>query len=527
MKKNRSLVSQFFDMLKNEFKGYNGKSLLSDIIAGITVGAVALPLALAFGAASVGNADASIGIVAGMITAIIAGVISGLLGGGSFQISGPTGAMTVILGAVVAGKHGLTGMFAASLLAGIILLIAGVLHFGKIIKFIPKPVVTGFTSGIAIVIALGQLGNFFGVKLAGETTIDKVVYFFTDCLDKIALPAMICSVAVVLLMAVYPKKAAKYIPASLAAIIVITVITALFKIPVESIGAIPRTFINSEHLSFSDINLELIGDVAGSAITIALLGMVESLLCGACAANMKKESFNSNIELVAQGVSNIFIPFLGGVPSTAAIARTSVAVKSGGKTRLASLFHSVFLIACMFILSGAIGLVPYAALAGVLVMTAVRMNEFEAIKLYFKNKMWGPIAQFLITMIATVLLDLTYAIVIGVVLSFAIYGADMLKLGKKCEKLTVCKELADGNATVNVSGVCFFANSDKLLGIVSELREAKSVEFDLGALVYADFTACESLAEACESLEADGIAVTFKNAPESTVKTLKRIGVNI
>ena len=170
--KNKTLIGQFSDMLKNEFKGYNGKSLLSDIIAGITVGAVALPLALAFGAASVGNADPSIGIVAGMITAIIAGIISGLLGGGSFQISGPTGAMTVILGAVVAGEHGLTGMFAASLIAGIILLVAGILHFGKIIKFIPKPVVTGFTSGIAIVIALGQLGNFFGVKLSGETTID-------------------------------------------------------------------------------------------------------------------------------------------------------------------------------------------------------------------------------------------------------------------------------------------------------------------------------------------------------------------
>lgn len=527
MKKNRSLVSQFCDMLKNEFNGYTGKSLLSDIIAGITVGAVALPLALAFGAASVGDANPSIGIVAGMITAIIAGIISGLLGGGSFQISGPTGAMTVILGTVVAGKHGLTGMFAASLLAGVILLIAGILHFGKIIKFIPKPVVTGFTSGIAVVIALGQLGNFFGVELSGETTIDKVVYFFTDCLNKISIPAMICSIAVVLLMALYPKKAAKYIPASLSAIIVITIITSLFKVHVESIGAIPRTFINSEHLSLTDINLELIGDVAGSAVTIALLGMVESLLCGACAANMKKESFNSNIELVAQGVSNIAIPFLGGVPSTAAIARTSVAVKSGGKTRLASLFHSVFLIACMFILSGAIGLVPYAALAGVLVMTAIRMNEFDAIKLYFKNKMWGPIAQFLITMIATVLLDLTYAIVIGVLLSFAIYGADMIKLGKKRKKLSVTKELANGNALVSISGVCFFANSDKLFGTAIGLDEASTVEIDLGGLVYADYTACETLSEVYSDLKEAGKSVSFTNSPENTTKTLKHIGVEI
>ncbi|MBQ6893152.1 MAG: SulP family inorganic anion transporter [Clostridia bacterium] len=525
--KKKSLFGQFGDMLKNEFKGYSGKSLLSDIIAGITVGAVALPLALAFGAASVGNADPSIGIVAGMITAIIAGIISGLLGGGSFQISGPTGAMTVILGAVVAGEHSLTGMFAASLIAGIILLVAGILHFGKVIKFIPKPVVTGFTSGIAVVIALGQLGNFFGVELSGETTIDKVIYFFTDCIDKISLPAVICSLAVVLLMAIYPKKAAKYIPGSLAAIIVITVVTALFKVPVESIGSIPRTFINSEHLAFNDISLDLIGDVASSAITIALLGMVESLLCGACAANMKKESFNSNIELVAQGVSNIVIPFFGGVPSTAAIARTSVAVKSGGKTRLASLFHSVFLIACMFILSGAIGLVPYAALAGVLVMTAVRMNEFDAIKCYFKNKMWGPIAQFLITMIATVLLDLTYAIVIGVALSFILYGIDMAKLGKNRSKLTVASETENGKATVKVKGVCYFANADKLSAIHATPDDVSEVTLDLSGMCYFDYTVCETLYEVYEGLKASGKKVNFTGTPKDAEKTLKIIGAEI
>ena len=525
MKKSKTLFGQFGELLKNEFKGYNGKSLLSDIIAGITVGAVALPLALAFGAASVGNANPSIGIVAGMITAIIAGIVSGLLGGGSFQISGPTGAMTAILGTVV-GKYGLEGMFAASLVAGIILLVAGILHFGKVIKFIPKPVVTGFTSGIAIVIALGQLGNFFGVKLSGETTIDKVIYLFTNCLADISFAAIICSLAVVLLMAIYPKKAAKYIPGSLAAIIIITVITALFKVPVETIGAIPSTLINSEHLSFANINFELIKNVASPAITIALLGMVESLLCGACAANMKKEPFNSNIELVAQGVNNVIIPFLGGVPSTAAIARTSVAIKSGGKTRLASLFHSVFLIACMFVLSGAIGLVPYAALAGVLIMTAIRMNEFDAIKCYFKNKMWAPIAQFLITMVATVLLDLTYAIIIGVLLSFIIYFIKTSKLGGKQKTLSVEKNLENGNATVKVSGVCFFANADKLMSATVGLDEAASVKIDLGNLVYADYTACETLCELFGNLKEFGKDVEFINTPEDTDKTIKRIGIH-
>lgn len=505
----KTIFGQYISMLQREFKGYDTKSLLSDIIAGITVGAVALPLALAFGAASVGNADPMIGIVAGLVTAILAGIVSGLLGGGSFQISGPTGAMTVILGSVVAGEHGLTGMFAASLLAGVILLIAGILHFGKVVKFIPKPVVTGFTSGIAVVIALGQLGNFFGVKLAGETTIDKVIYFFTDCLGSISLPAVLCSLAVVLLMAIYPKKAAKYIPASLAAIIVITVVTSICKIPVETIGAIPRTLVNSEHLSVSAFSLDLFADVAGSAVTIALLGMVESLLCGACAANMKKEKFDSNIELVAQGVSNIIIPFVGGVPSTAAIARTSVAVKSGGKTRLASLFHSVFLIACMFILSGAIGLVPYAALAGVLVMTAIRMNEFDAIGCYFKNKMWGPIAQFLVTMVATVLLDLTYAIVIGVALAFLLYAIDRAKI-KNAESLSVKVEVTDGKAVVNMRGVFYFANADKLAAAAEALGEYSELVIDLDGISYADFTACEALHEFIAAEKSAGKTVSLK-----------------
>lgn len=520
--KHKNLFTDFCALLKNEFKGYNGKSLISDIIAGITVGAVALPLALAFGAASVGNANPMIGIVAGMITAIFAGIISGALGGGSFQISGPTGAMTVILGSVVAGEHGLVGMFAASFLAGAILLVAGLLHFGKVVKFIPKPVVTGFTSGIAVVIALGQLGNFFGVTLHGETTVDKVVYFFTDCLSSISVPALICSLAVVVLMFLYPKKAAKYIPGSLAAIIIITVVTAVFKVPVSTIGSIPRTLMNEVRLSFGDINLDLLGDVASSAVTIALLGMVESLLCGACAANMKKEKFDSNIELVAQGVTNVIVPFFGGVPSTAAIARTSVAVKSGGKTRLASVFHSVFLIACMFILSGAIGLVPYAALAGVLVVTAIRMNEFDAIKCYFKNKMWGPIAQFLVTMVATVLLDLTYAIIIGVVLAFIIYFAERAKLEKK-EKLSIEQTLENSAATLKVNGVFYFANSDALAKSADALGEYTSLTIDMSGVSYADFTAIETLHEFAEAKESIGINVTIAKANEKAAKILSAL----
>ncbi len=530
MKMHNSMPMQYIKMLGREFKGYNAKSFLSDVIAGITVGAVALPLALAFGAASVPNEYAAIGITAGLITAILAGIITGLLGGAGFQISGPTGTMSVILFGLIAGKYGFTGLFAAILVAGIIRLLCGIFHLGKLIKFIPKPVVTGFTAGIALIIALGQTGNFFGVTLGGATTVEKLTYFFKNELSNISVPSVLCTIGVILLMIFYPKRIAKYIPGSLGALIVGTAVVAICSIDVLVIkdnGEIPRSIMNTMHLNFSDINLGMLIDVIGPAFSIAMLCMIETLLCGTCAAKMKKEEFNPNIELVAQGVANLVIPFFGGVPSTAALARTSVAIRAGGQTRIAGVFHSLFLLACMFILSGAIGLVPFSALAGVLIVTAYRMNDWGQIKCYFGGKMWGSIAQFLTTMIVTVLVDLTYAVACGIILAFVLYGVNMLKLGKNREKLAVGKELADGKATLKISGVCYFANSDKLLGAPVGLENANSVEINLESLVYADYTACETLVEVYENIKSLGAAVEFKNVPETTKATIKRIGVEI
>ncbi len=530
MKMHGTMLSQYIKMLGREFKGYNGKTFLSDVIAGITVGAVALPLALAFGAASVPNEYATIGITAGLITAILAGIITGLLGGAGFQISGPTGTMSVILFGLIAGEHGFTGLFAAILLAGVIRLLCGIFHLGKLIKYIPKPVVTGFTAGIALIIALGQTGNFFGVSLAGATTVEKLTYFFANELSNISIPAVLASLGVILLMVFYPKKIAKYIPGSLGALIVGTAVVAIFSIDVLVIkdnGEIPRSIMNSMHLNFSEINIPMLIDVAGPAFSIAMLCMIETLLCGTCASKMKKEEFNPNIELVAQGVANLVIPFFGGVPSTAALARTSVAIRAGGQTRIAGVFHSLFLLACMFVLSSAISLVPFCALAGVLIVTAYRMNDWGQIKCYFGGKMWGALAQFLTTMIVTVLVDLTYAVACGIVLAFVIYGINMLKKGKNRSSLEIKKELSNGNATVQISGVCYFANSDKLLACNTGLDEAKTVEIDLGALEYSDYTVCETLAEVYENFKSNGASVNFKNVPASVKNTLKLIGIEV
>jgi SulP family sulfate permease len=228
--KKRSFFKHYKKIYVNEFKGYNGFRLIKDMLAGMTVAAVSLPLALAFGASSVTPEYTAVGVLAGLITAVVAGLVTGALGGGSFQISGPTGTMSAVLVGLVAGRYGLQGMFLACFLAGVIRLVAGLLHLGKLIQFIPYPVVTGFTSGIAVIIAVGQLGNFFGAAFIGETLIQKVAYFFGTQLQNINPAALICALGVVLFMIFYPKKFSKYVPGSLAALIVMTAVAVIFSL---------------------------------------------------------------------------------------------------------------------------------------------------------------------------------------------------------------------------------------------------------------------------------------------------------
>lgn len=519
-KERRPFGAHFAKIIRNEFAGYNKQKFIGDLASGITVGAVALPLALAFGAASVDAAHAAVGIAGGLITAIIAGLISGLLGGGSFQISGPTGAMAVVLGTIVSGQYGLTGMFLATFISGMLLLVCGLLRFGKLVQFIPKPVVTGFTSGIACVIAIGQLGNAFGVEASGETTIDKVMCFI-DNIKNTDLLTLGLTIAVIIFMFIYPKKLAKYVPASLVSIIIVTAVVAVLGLDVRTIGDIPRSLINSETLLITDINLTMIKDVASYAITIALLGMIESLLCGTCAASMKKEKFDSNVELIAQGVANMVVPFLGGVPSTAAIARTSVAIKSGSNTRLTSVFQSLFLVACMFVLSPVIALVPYSALAGVLIVTAIKMNEFEEIGIYFKRKLGDTIVLFLLTMIATIILDLTYAIIIGVAASMLMMISKLAAIKVTVEEETL---LDEDSAVVYSVGAYFFANGKQLKQAISKSRTYKNYILSFRGVVYIDLTAEQSFIEAIEYIKSLGASYCIVGLNSDLEASLEKVG---
>lgn len=327
------MLNNYVLRLKSEFKGYNSQKLVKDILAGLTVAAVALPLALAFGVSS--GADAG----AGLITAIVAGLLIGGLSGASYQISGPTGAMSAIL-IGLSTTYGLQGVFVASFISGIMLLIASLFKFGKVVSFIPSSVITGFTSGIAIIIATGQIDNFFGVTSKGGNTIEKLLSYF-----KLGFPinkyALMFGLLVVFIMLIWPKKWASVFPSSLAGIIIALIVNIVGQFDVTVVGKIPTTLFPDARLSISSLNLTTVTHLIIPAFSIAMLGMIESLLCGASAGKMKNEKLDADMELFAQGVGNMVIPFFGGVPATAAIARTSVAIKAGGQTRLVSIFHAI------------------------------------------------------------------------------------------------------------------------------------------------------------------------------------------
>ena len=409
------MFSAFFRSLKQEFAGYNSKKLLADMMAGLTVCAVALPLALAFGVSSGASA------AAGLVTAIIAGVVIAILGGASYQISGPTGAMSAVLVGIVA-EYGLQGVFFACLAAGVLLL-AGVFKLGRLISFIPMPVIMGFTSGIAIIIAMGQIDNFFGTVSEGDSNLEKIASYGRLGFHP-NMQAVLIGLLVVLVMVFWPKKWGARVPGSLVGIILATIVATVAGMDqLAVVGDIPKTLLLADRLSLGGLSFTMLENMISPIVTIAALGMIESLLCGASASRMKGEAFNADQELIAQGVGNILLPLFGGVPATAAIARTSVAVKSGQQTRLTSVFHSLFLLASMFLLGGVMARLPLSALAGVLMVTAWRMNDWEGIRYVFRRKFKSGISQFLVTMVATVVFDLTVAIILGVVYSAILYMA--------------------------------------------------------------------------------------------------------
>ncbi|EGO9279669.1 SulP family inorganic anion transporter [Enterococcus faecium] len=499
--------SSYFQLLKSEFQSYNREKFFKDLLSGLTVAAVALPLAIAFGVSS--GVDAS----AGLITAIIAGLIIGGLSGGFYQISGPTGAMAAILMSISA-TQGIQGVLLATFLAGIFLLFAGIFKLGMLTSFIPAPVITGFTSGIAIIIALGQIDNLFGTYSKGSNALEKL-HSYTTLGFAINWTAVTMGVIVILVMLLYPKWLAALLPSSLFVIIIATICMLLFHLPVGTVGTIPTTLISDHRLAVNQLSIASLQAVAVPAISIALLGMVESLLCGASAGRMANKSLDSNQELIAQGIGNLIIPFFGGIPATAAIARTSVAIKSGAQTRLAGMIHALVLFLSMMILAPVMSQIPMPALAGVLIVTAWRMNEWLTIKEFFIKHYWVSLTLFFLTMVSTVIFDLSIAIVIGII------GGSIFFLIKSAA-ITISLERIDWErmnlpenekltnwTVVYISGPLFFMSAEKLKQTLHQLTEHEGVIFSMRGVPHIDVTALAVFDEFQRQASMNGTSIIY------------------
>ncbi len=522
------MVGKYIKDLKTEFKGYNAQKLGKDLTAGLTVCAVALPLALAFGVS--GGATAA----AGMVTAIVAGIVIGMLSGASYQISGPTGAMSAVLISIVM-TYQLKGVFIACFLAGVIMLLCGVFKLGRLISFIPSSVIMGFTSGIAITIAMGQIDNFFGTTSEGTGIIEKIISYFKLGFN-IDLTTTLIAVGVLAIMIIWPKKWGAKVPASLIGIIVATAVQLIFNFEsVAVVGDIPRTLFLEDRLSLDGVSFTMVKDLMSPVFTIAALAIIESLLCGASASRMKKEPFDADRELVAQGVGNMILPLLGGVPATAAIARTSVAIKSGEQTRLTSVFHSVFLLASMFLLGGVMAKIPLSALAAVLMVTAFKMNEWSDIKFIFSHKFKTSISQFLLTMICTVVFDLTVSIVLGILYSAIMYMSASAHISvhfsdvdpeKLKGKLECSKEDFAGVQVAYVTGPLYFASASEFEDKLEEANKNNhTLLMSMRGVPNIDVSGARVILEKVKDLQENGCCVMFCGMCKRAKSTLDRAGV--
>lgn len=517
----------YFQLLRREFTGYSLAKFRQDVLAGLTVGAVALPLALAFGVAS--GADAA----AGLVTAILAGIVIGVLSGAPYQISGPTGAMSAVL-ILAAQKYGLEGVWVIGFLAGVMILLIGVFRLGRFIAYIPAPVITGFTSGIAVIIFVGQIDNFLGVKTPGaESTALKILGYFRGGFVP-DWRVMLVGAVVVLTMIFWPPKWGKFLPGSLAGIVLATLVTVLTRWDIPAIGSIPRSIMLDARLTFARIPWQNLPDFLAPAVSIAALGAVESLLCGAVAAKMTGIRLHANQELIAQGLGNLLIPFFGGVPATAAIARTSVGIKSGGQTRVVSLVHSALLLASVLVLAPVIARVPLAALAGVLMVTAYRMNEWAAIRFMFSRRFKTGILTFALTLVATVALDLTQAILIGVMLSSALFINQVARLTITKQQVDPEKMRARG---FNIRGNCphvevayltgplFFAATGNFNETFANLEGTHVLILSMRAVPLIDVSGIEALAGLFEKMAHEGKILMLSGVQPGVMAMLNRAGL--
>lgn len=519
-------------------KNYNRKTFVADLMAGIIVGIVALPLAIAFGIASGVTPEK------GIITAIVAGFVISALGGSKVQIGGPTGAFIIIIYGIIQ-QYGIEGLAIATIMAGVFLILFGFLHLGTIIKFIPYPIVVGFTSGIAVTIFTTQVKDLFGLDIASVPSdfVEKWQCYFSNfsSVDLWSSVIGIVSVAVIMLS----PKISKKIPGSLVAIILMTVMALLLKqyAGVSSVETIGDRFAISNSLPEAEVPVltwDTVKSLVSPALTIAILGAIESLLSAAVADGVIGDHHNSNTELIAQGVANLASPVFGGIPATGAIARTMTNINNGGRTPIAGIVHAVVLLLIFLFLMPLAKYIPMACLAGVLVVVSYNMSGWRSFLALMKNPK-SDVTVLLITFFLTIIFDLTIAIEVGLIIACLLFMRRMsettdvkvianeinpdeeysdMKLGN-LEHLTIPK----GVEVYEINGPYFFGAGNRFEEIMATMGDRPKVRvIRMRKVPFVDSTGIHNLTNLCLMSQKEGIQIVLSGVTEKVNSQLTKAG---
>ncbi|CAM3799555.1 SulP family inorganic anion transporter [Isoptericola cucumis] len=499
------------------------RTMWADLVAGLTVGVVALPLALAFGVSS------GVGPAAGLVTAVIAGVVAAVLGGSRFQVSGPTGAMAVVLAPIVA-QHGLASVALVTVLGGVVVLVAGLLRLGRVVTFIPWPVVEGFTLGIAAIIFLQQVPATVGVDGAvGGNTLVTAVRSVGEAAARPGAAAWALAVValVAALMLALPRLSAA-VPASLVAVVVATVLAEATGAPLDRIGALPDSL---PVPTLPTASASALGDLAGAALAVAALAAIESLLSARVAASMAPEGsvYQPDRELVGQGMASVASGLFGGMPATGAIARTAVNVRSGARTRLAAVVHGLVILGVIYLATGPVSRIPLTALAGVLMVTAFRMVGAGTVRAVLGSTRADAVT-FVVTAVVTVAFDLIQAVQIGLVVA-AFFALRHVARASSVHREPLPGPAEPGDeriALFRLDGSMFFGASERVLTEVTDASvrgDVAVVVLRLSQVGMVDATGARALAELVGALEREGITVLVKGVQGRHLRLLTMVGV--
>ena len=506
--------------------GYSLSQIQADIFSGIIVGILALPLAIAFAIAS------GVSPEKGIVTAIVAGFLISFLGGSRVQIGGPTGAFVVIVVSIVQ-VYGIQGLIISTILAGVILIFFGLLRLGTLIKFIPLPLVVGFTSGIAVIIFTSQINDFLGLgisTLPSEFTAKWVAYF--DNIDKTNMYSVGIALSTIII-SVYSKRFMKKIPGAFISIILMTLIVTFFKLPVQTIESVFGVITAKiSFVDFSSFSLEGITRYIQPAITIAMLGAIESLLSAVVSDGMISSTHRSNTELIAQGFANIASGLFGGIPATGAIARTATNVKNGARTPISGMVHALTLLLILLFFGKFAAMIPLACLAGILIVVAYNMSEWRSFISITRGSKYDVLVL-IVTFFLTVFADLTIAIEVGMVLSSLLFMQRMSKLSEissleaDFDNMEEYASLPKGISVYEINGPFFFGAANKYKEVLKEVGiRSKVMVLRMRNVPFIDATGMHNFKEVLKTLKNYKVRIVLSGVQPNVREELLKSGID-